>query len=154
MNRFTLDDDKARDWIAAGIEMTDCRAVHDEMLPAIGSAFGISADSGSEVWELVSRALVAGVITDAAAAPGDLALYFDFVPYDGETTGYHWALSMDGTGGLTARSAFSEMGYLGQGTGDRLRGAELALAVLREAAEAGNQIARGLAAYVAQEADR
>lgn len=155
MSRFTLDENKAREWIAAGIAITYGRADHNPTLPGIGEWYGAELSDGmaSLTWELVARALAAGIIADAEQ-PAEAALSFDAVPYDGETTGYHWALELPGTGGLTVRSAFTEMGYLGDSSGQQLRGAPMGLAVLREAVEAGNQIADGIAAYVAKEAGR
>lgn len=157
MNRFTLDEDKARDWIARLIDANEGLAedgddLPDGILPSYG--FGVDSDYGSETWELVAAAFRAGILTDATAPENGPALSFDFVPWDGEAAGYHWALDLDGTGGLVVRTLFTDMRLLGDGTGRDLGGAELALAVLREAVEAGNQIARGLAAYVAQEAGR
>lgn len=157
MSRFTLDEDKARDWIGRVIDANEGLAEGGPGLPdgiLSDYGFGVDVDYGSETWELVAGAFRAGILADAAGREDGPALSFDFVPWDGETAGYHWTLDLAGAGGLVARTAFTEMRYLGDSTGQDLGGAELALAVLQEAAEAGNQIAAGLAAYVEQEAGR
>lgn len=156
MSRFTLDEDKAREWIARVIDANEGLAptgpgLPDGILSTYG--FGVDSDYGSETSDLVLAAFAAGILADTGQ-PEDQKLFFDFVPHDGEECGYHWALYLDGTGGLAVRSLFSPMRRLGDSSGQDLGGAELAVAVLREAAEAGNQIAAGVAAYVAQEAGR
>lgn len=151
-SRFALDEDRARQWIADAIARTEGERPDrpgDSALPCIESDYSAAMDDeyGSSTHELVSAALAAEIITDADPADWP-ELAFCYEPYDGTSSGYRWQIDLGDGAGVQVSGGFREMRDLGQCEGQP-EGAELALAVLREATEAGNEIMAGLGRYIA-----
>ena len=145
--RFTLDEDKAREWLASD----DGPGWDEDFSPARDDG------EGNSTYLLVTDALDAGIITDThrpeGADNGCAALAWEFIA-DGDGDGYRWLFYTDGTGEPLLASWHESMGHLGDGYDGT--GAEAALAVLREAVEAGNRLAGQAAALppAQQQADR
>lgn len=142
MGRFTLDEEKAAGWIAAGMDNFETGAESGRL--EINPNYWPTREDGGDTYALVSEAMTDGIL----AGPGEL--HFDYQT-DGDGDGYTWLLYVDGAPGhpLKLASKYERMGFLG--AGDDVSGADAALAVLREAAAAGNRLLDDLAAYVAQE---
>lgn len=148
MSRFTLDEAKAREGIAEA--MTNWQTNDHPDHPAIDPDYSPATDydSGSETANLVHEARGAGIL----AGPGQL--YFDFQSDENDGAGYTWLLYVDGIPGhsLKLASDYAEIRHLGDGP--NVSGANAAMAVLREARDAGNRLLDDLSAYVTQEAGR
>lgn len=152
MTGFTLDESKARELIALAITDFDEGLPDGTELPgelSAGELPGLSADYSPREWDwssatadLVYTARIAGVLT----GPGDVE--FDrFADGEGDT-GYTWLLYLGGDGAPSLKLAdlSGELHHLGE-RGET--GADAALSVLREAADAGNRLMEQLSQYVA-----
>lgn len=137
VTRFALDEDAARAWLASDDE------------PGYGEDFSPARDDddGNSTYLLVTGAFEAGIITDTGRpgddARGNPSLSWEFIA-DGDGDGYRWLLYTENTHEPILASWHESMGHLGDGY--ETTGTEAALAVLREAAEAGNRLAGQAAA--------
>jgi hypothetical protein len=148
--RFTLDETKARAWLTRSMrahETCDAKAIEREHLPDIDDDYRPQDDyeSGSATAGLVYLARLAGVLT----GPGNVE--FDFSA-DSDGPGYTWLLYLGGERcGPELRLADAHEDL--RNCGDRdAAGTTAALAVLREARDAGNRLLDDLAAYTAARA--
>jgi hypothetical protein len=135
VTRFAMDEDAARAWIAGG----------EHGLYIDGYTAASDEDGGSTTTELVDFALRAGIIRDAEQPPAgrpQLSVWHDAAADFGAENGIHWALALTtGDGSEQVVSGFVSYDSLAGG----LEGAGLALHVLRQAAEAGNDLRAALA---------
>jgi hypothetical protein len=156
--RFALDESKAREWLGrvfaqaeaidAGREPEDRDVTLPHITPAYRASDGGCAD---ETASLVRRALADSVITDPEQ--GDLdSLTWEWIPSDGtKCWAYRWLLHAGPGNVITAGFPLPEDPW-GTGLnehGRELAGMESALAVLREAVQAGNELNERLGDYVA-----
>ena len=146
--RFTLDEDKARAWLGhaiAAYEATEGEALPESHLPEIGADYTPRDDeTGGATAVLVSLAQAAGVL----AGPGEIL--WDFSS-DCDGPGYTWLLDLGGTGDyLRLADAHEELRHLGDR--ETAPGTDAALAVLRDAAAAGNSLMDRLDRHVAGKA--
>jgi len=158
MPRFTLDEDAAAALIAAVIayhEDPDAHPFDNEFspeMPWIGDGtYTVESEAihtGSDTTMLVEAMLNAGIIADAEH-PACPALSFNFEPFDGTRSGYRWTLYLGDGIGLDVNDGFNDFLNLGQDS--ELKGADLAMAVLREAVAAGNRIVDALDRYKARD---
>jgi hypothetical protein len=145
MTRFTLDEGKAAEWIAANIAQSeqfygDCSSRAPELEITADYSPATDFESGSDTVELVGSARDAGII----AGPGELL--FDFLA-DSEGVGYAWLLYLGEPGHtLKLSSGYESLHHLGDGS--ESKGADAAMAVLREAVSTGNRLLDDLDAYV------
>lgn len=147
--RFTLDEDKARAWLARAVMAyegkLDMPAAERDSLPDIDDDYRPQDDyyDGSQTAGLVYLARLTGVL----AGPG--AVEFDFST-DCDGAGYTWLLYLgaEDTGPeLRLADAHEELRHLGNRSAS---GAAAALAVLREARDAGNRLLGDLDKYTAR----
>ena len=148
--RFALDREAATAWLTLAVaasEAGEYPATDDEgrELPDICEGYQPTDDyeTGGTTWTLVSSAHAAGIIT----GPGEV--WFDFSRTSDGETGYTWVLHIEASDGHALRLAsfYDDLRHCGDGGG--ARGIPAALAVLREAANAGNDLLADLDAYVA-----
>jgi hypothetical protein len=147
--RFTLDEARAAAWLVQAMAQNrrDGTPPGAE-LPELAADYCAAHDlDGTATFRLITAALEAGILTDAALAPDKASsggLMWDYIP--GSVDAYRWLL-YGGAGEPILASHCERMSHLGGGLGTA--GAESALRVLREAARRGNMLARQRAAIAA-----
>jgi hypothetical protein len=138
--RFELDETKAAEYLAAQVAQFECWEATRGSNPAeleIGSEYDPRdyMDEGFDTSSVVTCAWEAGLLT----GPGII----DFDYYRTEDAGYAWMVTLDGPWRLQLSGGFNETRYLGDGS----KGAAGALAVLREAVDAANEMLGNLDGY-------
>jgi hypothetical protein len=150
MKRFTLNEDKATAWVHRAIAYTrdpfcpNPDPYAGEQYPVIRGTYSVRGDArnrGNATGGLVLTAQGDEVITDAEAT-GPVLLVFQFIPQGEDAAAYQWQLQLS-----TRLYASTQVRWFVELGGDncRARGVDLALAVLREAVDAGNQLTSDLA---------
>jgi hypothetical protein len=141
---FALKEELAWEWIMRAIvshEMSDIRDPIARDLPPIGMTWK-PRDVGEEdaTFLLIRNAQEAGVLT----APAHVELDFEFID-DGDGGYFRYLLHVDEPARLIVAAATEEMRHLG----DRdAAGIDAALAILREAADAGNLLYEQLSTFI------
>ena len=134
--RFTLDEEKAREWIARAIRG---EVAQDDYEIYEGYCPQEDYESGTATEQLVNAAQ-----PDVITGPGTVE--FDFSASTFGDVGYVWVVRPEGSH-LKLASLFAELRHCGDS--EAKRGEEAALGVLREAVEAANSILDDLDAYIA-----
>jgi len=145
MQEFTLDEKRAAAWLARAVAQFEPRSAGETSqapeLELSASYDPHEDDGGATTYDIVAGAKASGLIT----GPGEIA--FDYDDDSEGEIGYTWLVYLDGPGSLKLFTYYSKIRHLGgQEPG---RGADAALAVLREAVSAGNQLLADLDGHIA-----
>ena len=142
--RFALDEDRARQWLQASAGDSLSTPYDPGRAPAIDPDWQPRGDSeGNAVWELVSHAATAGIIT----SPGGARVDFSYCE-DSDGPVYRWLVFPDSDLELT--TAADDIGFIGDYDNHDLSGFDAAISVLREAVQQGNVMLGHLDAYIAR----
>jgi hypothetical protein len=156
--RFTLDADRARDWLTAAVDQNDSgmEPYSDDRDPNLPTCFGAGwhaaaddRDGGATAENLLDEAVIQGIISCPRGAYVELLTVFPAFREAGlRNAGYRFLLVLTAPVQLTAATDEAELSQLGDEYGPA--GADDALAVLCQAVEAGNTLLGTVASYAAQ----
>lgn len=141
-DRFTLDEERAAGWIARAVAQSSAGPMdgedgYDRDLPAISAGWRPWHDDGSATSDLLSLAQAAGIVT----GPPEAAIDYEQIT-DQDGSGYRWLVYLgDEAARLILADAFSD-------SWAEDAGAEAALAILRDAVIAGNELLADLDRYM------
>jgi hypothetical protein len=139
--RFTLEEDAARAWLAAGVaaDSMDHMAA-DNTLPGIDADWVPLLDNADEITGLIAGACARGIVSHPPGAGAGL---------DGDSggEGYRWLVCLHhgSEQRLTLAGPFVNQNIVGD---PNARGAEAGLVVLREYVDSGNECLEDLAGYI------